>query len=126
MIEDLITKIDDEQSAEDDEIDACKDDIRDNTKKRAKNAARMEEEEATIVEETSASAIHAEDAKELGAEIAQLYKDLNEATEIRNKEKKQNEQVLEDAKAGKASVDKAIGVLKEFYDSEALLQTSKG
>merc|ERR1719387_1391812 len=126
MIEDLITKIDDEQAAEDDEIEACKNDIKDNTKKRSKNAARMEEEEATIVEQTSAEAVHKEDAKELGVEISGLYKDLNEATEIRNKEKKQNEAVLEDATAGKASVDKAIGVLKEFYDSEALLQTSKG
>merc|ERR1719281_813614 len=127
MIEDLITKIDDEQKAEDDEIEDCKNDIKDNTKKRAKNAARMEEEEATIVEETSASAIHTEDAKELGVEISQLYKDLNEATQLREKEKKQNTAVLEDAKAGKASMDKAIKVLKEFYDSAALIQkSSKG
>lgn len=126
MIEDLITKIDDEQAAEDDEIEDCKNDIKDNTKKRAKNAARMEEEEATIVEETSASAVHLDDAKELGVEISALYKDLNEATQIREKEKKQNDAVLEDAKAGKASVDKAMGVLKEFYDSAALIQKSKG
>jgi hypothetical protein len=125
MIEDLIKKIDDEQSAEDDEIEDCKNDIKDNTKKRSKNAARMEEEEATIVEETSAEAIHEQDAKELGVEISGLYKDLNEATEIRAQEKKQNDAVLEDAKAGKASVDKAIKVLKEFYDSEALLQTKE-
>jgi len=125
MIEDLITKIDDEQAAEDDEIEDCKNDIKANTKKRAKNAARMEEEEATIVEETSASAVHLDDAKELGVEISGLYKDLNEATQLREKEKKQNTAVLEDAKAGKASVDKAMSVLKEFYDSAALIQKSK-
>jgi len=124
MIEDLITKIDDEQSAEDDEIEACKNDINDNTKKRAKNGARMEEEEATIVEETAAIAEHADDAKELGKEVSQLYKDLNEATQLREKEKKQNTAVLEDATAGKESMVKAIKVLKEFYDSEALIQKS--
>jgi hypothetical protein len=90
MIEDLITKIDDEQSAEDDEIEACKNDIQDNTKKRAKNGARMEEEEATIVEQTAAISAHADDAKELGVEISNLYKELNEATQLREKEKKQN------------------------------------
>jgi len=129
MIEDLITKIDDEQSAEDDEIEACKNDITDNTKKRAKNAARMEEEEATIVEQTAAISTHADDAKELGKEISQLMKDLNEATQLRNKEKKQNEAVLADAEAGKASMDKAIKVLKEFYDSDfeaGFIQVRKG
>merc|ERR1719428_1347065 len=129
MIEDLITKIDDEQAAEDDEIEDCKNDIQDNTKKRAKNGARMEEEEATIVEETAAITVHAEDAKELGVEISNLYKDLNEATQLREKEKKQNTEVLEDATAGKESMDKAIKVLKEFYDSDfekaALIQKGK-
>merc|ERR1719161_126470 len=129
MIEDLITKIDDEQSAEDDEIEACKNDITDNTKKRAKNAARMEEEEATIVEQTAAISTHADDAKELGKEISQLMKDLNEATQLREKEKKQNTEVLADATAGKESMVKAIKVLKEFYDSDfekaALIQKGK-
>merc|ERR1719265_2479712 len=112
MIEDLITKIDDEQAAEDDEIEDCKTDIQDNTKKRAKNGMRMEEEEATIVEETAAISTHADNAKELGKEISQLYKDLNEATEIR----------------GKESMDKAMHLRKEFYDSKfeaGLLQTGK-
>jgi len=125
MIEDLITKIDDEQSAENDEIEACKNDINDNTKKRAKNGARMEEEEATIVEETAAISTHADDAKELGKEISGLYKELNEATQIREQEKKQNTLVLEDATAGKKSMDSAIKVLKEFYDSAALIQKGK-
>jgi len=125
MIEDLITKIDDEQSAEDSEIEDCKNDIQDATKKRAKNGARIEEEEATIVEETAAIETHTEDGTELGKEISQLYKDLNEATQLREKEKEQNTEVLADAAAGKESMEKAIKVLKEFYDSAALIQKSK-
>merc|ERR1719171_1079594 len=84
MIEDLITKIDDEQKAEEDEIEACKTDITDNTKKRAKNAAKMEEEEATIVEETAAIDIHKENAINLGKDISELSAALNEATQLRN------------------------------------------
>merc|ERR1719272_1001619 len=122
MIEDLITKIDDEQSAEEDEIEDCKNDINDNTKKRAKNGARMEEEEATIVEATADITIHADDAKTLGVEISELYKDLNEATQLREKEKKQNTEVIADATAGKDSMDGAIKALREFYDSAALIQ----
>merc|ERR1719272_385981 len=125
MIEDLIKKINDEQKAEESEIEDCKNDIQDNTKKRAKNGARMEEEEATIVEETAAITTHADDAKALGKDISELYKDLNEATQLREKEKKQNTEVLADATAGRDSMNKAIKVLKEFYDSAALIQKSK-
>merc|ERR1719316_977106 len=101
MIEDLITKIDDVQKAEEDEIEDCKNDITSNTKKRAKNAMRMEEEEATIVEESAAINDQKADAKELGVEISELYKALSEATELRGKEKKENEITLSDATAGK-------------------------
>merc|ERR1719316_1280859 len=101
MIEDLIDKIDDEQKAEEDEIEDCKNDITANTKKRAKNAMRMEEEEATIVEESAAINDYKETSKELGVEISELYAALNEATELRGKEKKENEITLSDATAGK-------------------------
>merc|ERR1719486_432285 len=100
MIEDLITKIDDQQSAEENEIEDCKTDITDNTKKRAKNAAKMEEEEATIVEETAAIDVYKENAINLGKDIAELSAALNEATQLRNKEMKENEQTLADARLG--------------------------
>merc|ERR1719486_1825764 len=105
MIEDLITKIDDQQSAEENEIEDCKTDITDNTKKRAKNAAKMEEEEATIVEETAAIDVHKENAINLGKDISELSA-------------AQNEETLADARLGLDSMTRAIKVLKEFYDSE--------
>jgi len=45
-----------------------------------------------------------------------LAKALNEATELRSDEKKENEQTLEEAKAGKEAVEQAMKVLKEFYE----------
>jgi len=128
MIEDLITKIDDEQASEDSEIEDCKNDIVDATKKIAKNGARIEEEEATIVEETAAAGEHIEFAGELGKEVTALFKELNEATELRAKEEKENKATIADATAGKESMDKAIKVLKEFYDSDfekGLIQISR-
>jgi len=129
MIEDLIKKINDEQKAEESEIEDCKNDIQDNTKKRAKNGARMEEEEAAIVEAGAAINDHDEEAKSLGVDISELYKSLNEATELRAKEAGENKQTLEDANAGNDSISKAIQVLKEFYDSDfeaaSLVQTRR-
>lgn len=127
MIEDLITKIDEEQTAEDTEIEDCKNDLVDATKKVAKNGARIEEEEATIVEETASSEKSTKLAAELGKEVSKLFQELNEATELRAKEEKENSEVIADATAGKASMDDAIKVLKEFYDSDfetGFIQTS--
>merc|ERR1719281_294339 len=101
--------------------------IVDATKKIAKNGARIEEEEATIVEKTAASGEQKETAGELGKEVSKLFQELNEATELRAKEEKENKSVIADATAGKASMDSAIKVLKEFYDSDfekGFIQTS--
>jgi len=45
-----------------------------------------------------------------------LAKALNEATELRSEEKKENAQTLEDSKAGKKAVEQAMKVLKGFYE----------
>jgi chromosome segregation ATPase len=126
MIEDLITKIDAEQEAETAEIDDCKTDMIASTKKRAKNDAKMSTEQAKV--ETLSSKIddHNEDIKELVAEVSEIYKSLNEATQLRKVEKKDNEVTISDATAGKSALDSAISVLKEFYDSEMeLIQKKK-
>merc|ERR1719160_2009247 len=50
-------------------------------------------------------------------------KALNEATELRNKEKADNEKTLEDAAAGKEATTFALTTLKEFYEGAAFIQT---
>jgi len=125
MIEDLITKIDAEQEAETAEIDDCKTDMIDSTKKRSKNDAKMEKEKAKMVMLKSKINDHTEDIKTLVAEVSEIYKALNEATEMRAVEKKENAVTLADAQAGKVALENAIGVLKEFYDSPAFLQSKK-
>merc|ERR1719456_1709261 len=50
-------------------------------------------------------------------------KALNEATELRDKERADNEKTLADADAGKEAVSFALTTLKEFYEGAALVQT---
>lgn len=59
---------------------------------------------------------------QLNQEIADAHKSLNEATELRQEEKADNEKTLDMAKGGKEAVESAISVLKDFYDGAAFLQ----
>merc|ERR1719387_2895697 len=56
-----------------------------------------------------------EDIAELGEEIAELQKALNEATQLRAEEKAANEKTIADATAGKEAVEFALGILQDFY-----------
>jgi len=122
MIEDLITKIDDEQSDEEAEIEACKNDITSATQARADNTANIEEQQATILGKGRKASMHESNGQELTKDISELFKAKNEATELRAKEKLTNEKCLEEARVGEDSVGRAMNVLKDFYDSPAFLQ----
>merc|ERR1719375_3075509 len=62
--------------------------------------------------------------QELSEEIAKLKKSLNEATELRGVEKKNNAKTVADAEAGLAGVTKAMKILNEFYAGASLVQVS--
>merc|ERR550514_175663 len=64
-----------------------------------------------------------EEIQTLLEEIAELNKSLNEATQLRGKEKADNTKTLADATAGLAGVTKAMKILKDFYDN-AFIQTN--
>merc|ERR1719207_140311 len=83
--------------------------------------------EGDLASKTSAEAKIAkleEEIQELLAEIAELNKALNEATQLRSKEKMENKKTLADANAGLAGVTKAMKILKDFYDN-AFIQTGE-
>jgi len=122
MIEDLITKIDDEQSDEEAEIEACKNDITSATQSRADNKANIEEAQATILGKGRKASMHEGNIQELTKDVSELFKAKNEATELRAKEKLANEKCLAEARVGEDSLSRAINVLKDFYDSPAFLQ----
>merc|ERR1719311_585402 len=61
----------------------------------------------------------ANDIAALGAAIATLDAQVAKATALRAAEKEKNTATLEDATVAQAAVQKAIAVLKEFYDKAA-------
>merc|ERR1719201_3001691 len=65
-----------------------------------------------------------EEVNALMAEIAEITQGLNEAQELRSKEKAENTKVIADASAGLAGVTKAMKILKDFYDN-AFVQIKK-
>merc|ERR550514_2412315 len=117
MIEDLIKKIEDEQTSENEEIEDCKKDIEQATRDKNTNSGKIEEEEASIIELGAAMTMSTAQIQEYEEEVKGLYNGLKEATALRNSEAADNKQTLEDSKAGQESVEKAIAVLKEFYNA---------
>merc|ERR1719498_689068 len=83
----------------------------------------IESKTADISKNEAEKAQLEEDIANLQKAIAENKKGLNEATELRNKEKADNEKTLKDAEAGKEGVSFALTTLKDFYEGAALVQT---
>merc|ERR1719240_2516133 len=124
MIKDMVAKLEADAAAEGDQKAWCDTEMEKATSKRDENIGAME---GDLAEKTSAEAKIAklnEEIQTLLNEIAELTKSLNEATQLRGKEKAENTKTLADATAGLAGVKKAMKILKEFYDN-AFIQTHK-
>jgi len=124
MIKDMIAKLKADASSEADQKQWCDDEMKKSTEARDEAIANME---GDLASKTSAHA-HivklTEEIQELMTEIAELKKALNEATQLRGTESKDNAKTTADATAGLAGVTKAMKILKDFYDS-AFIQTHK-
>merc|ERR1719387_3110078 len=66
----------------------------------------------------------AQSIKDLEAEIAELDASTAEATKIRTEENETYQKASKDYSDAAAATEKAIKILKDFYDNAALLQTS--
>merc|ERR1719261_144508 len=107
MIKDLVAKLEADAAAEADQKAWCDEEMEKATSSRDENIGAME---GDLASKTSAEAKIAkleEEIQELLAEIAELNKALNEATQLRNKENAENTKTLADANAGLAGVTKA-------------------
>merc|ERR1719247_2646043 len=60
-----------------------------------------------------------EEIKELTADVKTLKKDLKEATDLRKKEKDDNEETISKATDGAKAVGEALVILKDFYKQAA-------
>merc|ERR1719473_1423778 len=116
MIKDMITKLMEEANEEAEHKGFCDTEL--GTNKNTRDALSEEAEELTA-EASKLSADIAQLAEEisvLGEEIAAIDEMMAKATADRQAEKAKNEATIEDAKGAQAATNRAMSVLKTFYD----------
>merc|ERR1719235_2840783 len=123
MIKDMIAKLEADAASEGDQKAWCDSEMEKATSARDENIGLTEGDLAAKSKAEAAIAKLTEEIQTLLEEISELNKSLNEATQLRAKEKAENTKTLADANAGLAGVTKAMKILKDFYDN-ALIQTS--
>jgi len=125
MIKDMIVKLMEEANAEADHKAFCDTELATNKQTRDIKSAKVDELTASVEEKTAESEKLATEIGELSGEIAEMQKQMADATALRDEEKAKNTAIIADAKTGAAAVEKAMNVLKEFYDKAgSLLQTN--
>jgi chromosome segregation ATPase len=124
MIKDMVAKLEADAAAEADQKSWCDSEMKAATEARDDAIANMEGDLASKTKAESTITRLTEEIQDLMTEIAELTKALNEATQLRALESKDNAKTLADATAGLAGVSKAMKILKDFYDN-AFIQTGK-
>merc|ERR1719355_120164 len=124
LIEEMIAKLLKEAQEEatqkafcDEEMGKSKTSIAEKTMTLDKLNSRFDKASARTAELTEA-------IKTLESEIATLDASTAEATKLRNSEAATNAKAIKDFGDAAAATEKAIGILKDFYDNAALIQTS--
>jgi len=126
LIGDLIKKLEEEAANAEDAKAFCDEEMKKAVSSRDEQKLEAEKQETIIMEKEAETKKNTKEIMILSEEIAELAKGLNEASKLRAMEKKDNEESVESAKAGKESVEEAIDVLKAFYDGSGFIQKSKG
>jgi len=124
IIKDLVSKLEDDAESEATQKGFCDTNMAAAIADRDTGNAQIEEAMATISKITAEKEQLNQEIQDLKKAIADNLKALNEATELRNSEKADNEATIETADEGKTAVELAINILKEFYDN-AFIQTGK-
>merc|ERR1719389_167489 len=124
LIVDMISKLEAEAKSEATEKAYCDEEL-------AKTEAKKGELEAEISKLTSKIDINAaksaglkQDVKDLEAELAQLAKEQAEMDSIRAEEKAAYDTAKADLELGVSGVQKALGVLRDYYQGSAFLQST--
>jgi len=116
MIKDMIVKLMEEANAEAEAKGFCDAELATNKMTRDVKTSKVEELTSGIEEHTAKKEKLTEDIAELSGAIAEIKKQQDEATSLRQEEKAKNMAIIKDAQAGQKAVEMAIKVLKDFYD----------
>jgi len=127
MIEQLITKMQEQAKEEATKKGWCDTELSSNKAIREEKTDAVESLQSDIDEMTATIAKLGNEAVTLNEEVTQLTAAMANATEIREKEKQKNSETVSDAKEAQEAVAQALQVLKEFYakagDATSLIQS---
>jgi len=126
MIKDLLVRLMEEANEEAEHKGWCDTELSTNEQTRKEKTEAVETLHAEIDELQASIAKLSEEIGELAKAIADLDAAMAEATEIRQKEKEDNELTIKDSQEAQTAVAQALTVLREFYakagEATALLQ----
>jgi len=124
LINDLISRLEADAVAEQTQKDYCDTQMGEETSNRDEAALLMEEQKTVMEKQDALKKSLTAEIQELSEEVAELRKALAEMTELRANEHADNMATIAKATEGKTSVDNAIEVLKEYYNTEFLQKSS--
>mmetsp|Transcript_91103 Transcript_91103/g.208851 ORF Transcript_91103/g.208851 Transcript_91103/m.208851 type:complete len:660 (+) Transcript_91103:66-2045(+) len=119
MISDLIERLEKQASEEAEHHGWCDKQMHDNKLTREELQSTIEQLQAKIDELAASIAKLGDDVAGLETEIKELNDARSKATAQRDEEHKENTATIQDAKEAQAAVQKALEVLKGFYDKAA-------
>merc|ERR1719353_287833 len=125
MIQDLISRLEDEAAAEASQKEWCDEEMKTATENRDKAQRAIETQTALKMEKSALKDSLAEDITTLSQEVADLTKGLAEETTLREEDQATNNKTLADAEAGLEAVKGAIEVLEGFYGSFIQLKSKE-
>jgi len=119
MIRDLISRLEEQAGEEAQHKGWCDTELKENEQVRTTRTASVDSLTNEIDELTASISKEATLITELSLQVAELDGNVAKATEIRQKDKAENEATIQDAKDAQTAVSRAILVLKEFYATAA-------
>jgi chromosome segregation ATPase len=119
MIEDLILKLQNEASEEEEEHGYCTKETKLSEDKRDMSAKDIKKLNGRLGSSEAKRDKLTENIATLEGEISELEAALKEQTEIREAEKKENQETVKDAEEGTEGVNMAIDILNKFYKTAA-------
>jgi outer membrane murein-binding lipoprotein Lpp len=125
MIKELLSKLKEEAAAEADHKAWCDKELNKNKLKRERKASQVSTLTAEVDNLQSTIQSMASEIAQLSKEQAELAQAMAESTEWRQKEKTRNTATIKDASEARDAVKQALVILKDFYSSQAFLQTAK-
>lgn len=115
LIEQMINKLKDEMTAEEEHHGFCTREMNKNEKDRTRFTTESNKLNATIEGLSAEIATQKEKIGELSERNQDMADRLSEAQELRAAEKKENTAQIEEAKVGATAVGEALKVLRDFY-----------